>query len=125
MFKTPYILLSLVVALILTGGGFYYQTKQNGKLQSTIVQQELVIQQQAVWAERLNNALTAREIELNELQDSLMQTVEDWSRYREHMEDSCVNSVHPDIYQWMHPQTYPHGYSPPPPGAPAANVRTP
>jgi uncharacterized protein HemX len=95
-------ILWLVAALAASAGGLYYQTQQNARLKATVEQQESVIAEQAAWANRLDNALSQREAELSELQESLSQTVEEWSRYRESMEDSCVNSAHPDLYRWLH-----------------------
>lgn len=101
--------------LILFAGAYVTDLyHKKNRLEDQVAIQQSIIEEQARHAIVMSDALETRDLELDQLQNTMTEIHNDWNEYRETIEDSCINNPHPNLHQWLpnQPNSYFDGDTP-------------
>jgi hypothetical protein len=104
------------MVLIVLGGYAKHTYDENIRLEMEIKTQQDIITEQANYAMMLSDVLETRDLQVSALEQNMKELHNEWSDYRETVEDSCINNPHPNIYKWLpngQPNSYFDGDTPP------------
>jgi len=101
--------------LLVAGAYVTHLSVENDRLHEQVASQQSIIEEQANYSQLMSDTLETRELQLEQLQNTMLEMHHDWTEYRETVEDACINRVHPNLHKWLpnQPNSYFDGDTPP------------